>query len=123
MRRGAGAVPETRRGLSHPVARVREECRRLLDQLLVPEAVDDLVALERARDADTSPVVRNKAAWNTPAGPFTAVPRRSPCVRPGRDLYEALSPRPANAVTISLEAAPDCPCEDRSRCTRVTECV
>ncbi|MEU6147949.1 HEAT repeat domain-containing protein [Streptomyces sp. NPDC047081] len=45
MRRGPEAVPDIRRGLAHPVPKVREECCRLLDQLLVPEAVDDLIAM------------------------------------------------------------------------------
>ncbi|MGW2570812.1 HEAT repeat domain-containing protein [Streptomyces sp. NPDC001537] len=45
LRRGAEAVPEIRRGLRYPHPRVREECCRLLDQLLVPEALDELTAM------------------------------------------------------------------------------
>jgi HEAT repeat protein len=50
LRRGAAAVPAVRRGLSHPDGRVREQCCRLLDELLVPEAIDDLSA--RLEDPD-----------------------------------------------------------------------
>ncbi|MER6420927.1 HEAT repeat domain-containing protein [Streptomyces sp. NPDC001137] len=51
LRRGAEAVPDIRRGLRHPLPRVREECCRLLDQLLVPEATDDLTAMLDDPDA------------------------------------------------------------------------
>lgn len=44
LRRGAAAVPAVRRGLTHPEPRVREQCCKLLDELLVPEAMDDLTA-------------------------------------------------------------------------------
>ncbi|GAA2483099.1 HEAT repeat domain-containing protein [Streptomyces longisporus] len=51
LRRGAEAVPDIRRGLRHPLPRVREECCRLLDQLLVPEALDELTAMLDDPDA------------------------------------------------------------------------
>lgn len=51
MRRGPAAVPDIRRGLTHSLPKVREECCRLLDRLLVPGAVDDLTAMLDAPDA------------------------------------------------------------------------
>ncbi|KOU55905.1 hypothetical protein ADK57_43010 [Streptomyces sp. MMG1533] len=45
LSRGPEAVPAIRRGMYHPEARVREQCCKLLDELLVPEAVGDLTAL------------------------------------------------------------------------------
>ncbi|MFE9649815.1 HEAT repeat domain-containing protein [Streptomyces sp. NPDC006365] len=45
MRHGPAAIPAIRRGLRHPHPRVREQCCNLLDHLLVPEALDDLIAL------------------------------------------------------------------------------
>ncbi|MER5216288.1 HEAT repeat domain-containing protein [Streptomyces sp. NPDC002838] len=44
LRRGPSAVPAIRRGLTHPDGKVREQCCKLLDELLVPEALDDLTA-------------------------------------------------------------------------------
>ena len=51
LRRGTEAVPCIRRGLRHPLPRVREECCRLLDPLLVAEAMDDLTAMLDDPDA------------------------------------------------------------------------
>ncbi|MFJ8111758.1 HEAT repeat domain-containing protein [Streptomyces sp. NPDC096132] len=45
LARGAAAVPAVRAGLRHPQARVREQCCKLLDELLVPEALGDLTAV------------------------------------------------------------------------------
>ncbi|WP_055585285.1 HEAT repeat domain-containing protein [Streptacidiphilus griseoplanus] len=45
LRQGPDAVPAIRRGLAHPHPMVREQCCRLLDQLLVEEAVDELIAM------------------------------------------------------------------------------
>ncbi|WP_329242717.1 HEAT repeat domain-containing protein [Streptomyces sp. NBC_01478] len=44
LRRGPAAVPAVREGLRHAHPLVREQCSRLLDELLVPDAVDDLTA-------------------------------------------------------------------------------
>ncbi|MET7486894.1 HEAT repeat domain-containing protein [Streptomyces sp. NPDC005538] len=44
LRRGPDAVPAVRQGLRHAHPRVREQCCKLLDELLVPDAVDDLTA-------------------------------------------------------------------------------
>lgn len=44
LRRGPAALSAIRQGLAHPEPRVREQCCGLLDELLVPEATDDLVA-------------------------------------------------------------------------------
>ncbi|MEU9958765.1 HEAT repeat domain-containing protein [Streptomyces sp. NPDC050982] len=54
MRLGSAAVPAVRRGLAHTEALVREQCCRLLDHLLVTEALDDLIAMLD----DPSPQVR-----------------------------------------------------------------
>ncbi|WP_078492189.1 HEAT repeat domain-containing protein [Streptomyces yerevanensis] len=45
MRHGPAAIPAIRRGLRHPQPRVREQCCNLLDHLLVPEVLDDLIAM------------------------------------------------------------------------------
>lgn len=50
LRRGPAALAAIRQGLTHPEARVREQCCLLLDELLVPEATDDLIA--RLTDPD-----------------------------------------------------------------------
>lgn len=42
--RGHAAVPAIREGLHHAHPLVREQCCKLLDELLVPDAVDDLTA-------------------------------------------------------------------------------
>lgn len=44
LRRGAAAVPAIREGLNHAHPLVREQCCKLLDELLVPDAVDELTA-------------------------------------------------------------------------------
>ncbi|MFI6465873.1 HEAT repeat domain-containing protein [Streptomyces sp. NPDC050538] len=44
LRRGAAAVPAIREGLDHAHPLVREQCCKLLDELLVPEAVGELTA-------------------------------------------------------------------------------
>ncbi|WP_327434662.1 HEAT repeat domain-containing protein [Streptomyces sp. NBC_01236] len=44
LRRGPTALPAIRRGLTHPEPRVREQCCNLLDELLAPEAMDELIA-------------------------------------------------------------------------------
>jgi HEAT repeat protein len=44
LRRGPAALPAIRQGLTHPDPRVREQCCLLLDELLVPEASDELAA-------------------------------------------------------------------------------
>ncbi|WP_416981703.1 HEAT repeat domain-containing protein [Streptomyces sp. T028] len=45
LARGTAAVPAVRAGLGHPRARVREQCCKLLDELLVSEALEDLTAV------------------------------------------------------------------------------
>ncbi|WP_198167176.1 HEAT repeat domain-containing protein [Microbispora sp. ATCC PTA-5024] len=54
LRRGRSAVPAIQAGLGHAEEDVREQCCRLLDQLLVEEALDGLVAMLD----DPSPKVR-----------------------------------------------------------------
>jgi HEAT repeat protein len=44
LNRGPAAVPVIRAGLQHPDPVVRESCCKLLDRLLVPEAVGELLA-------------------------------------------------------------------------------
>lgn len=44
LRRGPAAVPAIREGLRHTHPLVREQCCKLLDELLVPDAVDELTA-------------------------------------------------------------------------------
>ncbi|MEV4298096.1 HEAT repeat domain-containing protein [Microbispora rosea] len=51
LRRGSAAVPAIRRGLADPRPVVREQCCRLLDHLLVEEALDDLTAMLADPDA------------------------------------------------------------------------
>ena len=64
--RWKGGPPAIREGLDHAHLLVREQCCKLLDELLVPDAV---AALNRARADDPSPLVRKKAGWHTPGGP------------------------------------------------------
>ncbi|MEU7692753.1 HEAT repeat domain-containing protein [Microbispora hainanensis] len=45
---------------------VREQCCRLLDHLLVEEALDELTAMLD----DPSSAVRKKAGWYAPGGPI-----------------------------------------------------
>jgi len=45
LARGPEAVPAVRAGLRHPDPAVREQCCKLLDQLLVADAVGDLIAM------------------------------------------------------------------------------
>jgi hypothetical protein len=45
------SVPAIRQGLMHPDAVVREHCCKLLDHLLVDDAVNDLIAMLDDRDA------------------------------------------------------------------------
>ncbi|WP_151476317.1 HEAT repeat domain-containing protein [Streptomyces albicerus] len=54
LRLGSDAVPAIRRGLAHPQDLVREQCCKLLDHLLVTEALGDLIAMLD----DPSPRVR-----------------------------------------------------------------
>ncbi|MBK3572369.1 HEAT repeat domain-containing protein [Streptomyces sp. MBT65] len=44
LRRGPAAVPAVREGLRHTRPLVREQCCKLLDELLVPDVVDELTA-------------------------------------------------------------------------------
>ena len=44
LRRGAAAVPAIREGLNHAHPPVREQCCKLLDELLVPDTVGELTA-------------------------------------------------------------------------------
>jgi HEAT repeats len=45
LRRGLAALPAIRAGLHHPQAAVRAQCCRLLDQLLVADALPQLIAM------------------------------------------------------------------------------
>lgn len=51
LEHGRAAVPAIRRGLSDHRPLVREQCCRLLDQLLVEEALDELIAMLDDADA------------------------------------------------------------------------
>jgi HEAT repeat protein len=45
LSRGQSAVPAIRAGLRHPDSGVREQCCRLLDHLLVADAVEEMIAM------------------------------------------------------------------------------
>ncbi|GAA4582478.1 hypothetical protein GCM10023194_17290 [Planotetraspora phitsanulokensis] len=45
LNRGRAAVPAIRAGLRHPDPVVREQCCRLLDHLLVEDAVEEMIAM------------------------------------------------------------------------------
>jgi hypothetical protein len=51
LRRGPAAVSAIRRGLRHAESGVRKQCCRLLDQLLVKDAFEDLIAMLKDVDA------------------------------------------------------------------------
>jgi hypothetical protein len=101
LRRGSGAISVIRQGLHHVDAAVREQCCRLLDQLLVEDAFGEMVAMLHDVDAGVRVAAVHALACDR-CKPDKCRPDEAAVLAPGLRLLEADSDPHVRAMAVEL---------------------
>jgi HEAT repeat protein len=101
LRRGAPAGSAIRRGLHHADAAVREQCCRLLDQLLVEDAFGEMVAMLEDVDAGVRVAAVHALACDR-CKPDGCRPEEAAALGPGIRLLEEDSDPHVRAMAVEL---------------------